>query len=122
MLYEVITIERELTGGGMSRVFLATETALKRQVVVKVLPSEMAGQVSVGRFKREIALAAQLQHPHIVPLLTAGEVGDLPYFTMPFIKGESLRARLAKEGELPVSEAVRLRITSYNVCYTKLLR
>jgi TolB-like protein/tetratricopeptide (TPR) repeat protein len=101
-------IERELTGGGMSRVFLATETALNRQVVVKVLPSEMAGQVSAGRFKREIALAAQLQHPHIVPLLTAGEVGDLPYFTMPFIKGESLRARLAKEGELPVSEAVRL--------------
>jgi len=101
-------IERELTGGGMSRVFLATETALNRQVVVKVLPSEMAGQVSVGRFKREIALAAQLQHPHIVPLLTAGEVGDLPYFTMPFIKGESLRVRLAKEGELPVNEAVRL--------------
>jgi len=102
------TIERELTGGGMSRVFLATEKALERQVVVKVLPSEMAGQVSAGRFKREIAFAARLQHPHIVPLLTAGEVGDLPYFTMPFIKGESLRARLAKEGELPVSEALRL--------------
>jgi eukaryotic-like serine/threonine-protein kinase len=101
-------IERELTGGGMSRVFLAAETALGRQVVVKVLPSEMAGQVSADRFRREIALVARLQHPHIVPLLTAGEVGDLPYFTMPFIRGESLRARLAKEGELPVSEAVRI--------------
>jgi TolB-like protein/tetratricopeptide (TPR) repeat protein/tRNA A-37 threonylcarbamoyl transferase component Bud32 len=101
-------LERELTGGGMSRVFLATETALGRKVVVKVLPREMSGQLSVGRFKREIALAAQLQHPHIVPLLTAGEVGDLPYFTMPFIKGESLRARLVKEGELPVAEAVRI--------------
>jgi TolB-like protein/tetratricopeptide (TPR) repeat protein len=101
-------IERELTGGGMSRVFLATEAALNRQVVVKVLPGEMAGQVSASRFKREIALAAQLQHPHIVPLLSAGQVGDLPYFTMPFIRGESLRARLVREGELPVSEAVRL--------------
>jgi len=101
-------LERELIGGGMSRVFLATETALGRKVVVKVLPREMSGQLSVGRFKREIALAAQLQHPRIVPLLTAGDVGDLPHFTMPFIKGESLRARLVKEGELPVAEAVRI--------------
>src|SRR5258708_25098105 len=101
------TIERELGGGGMSRVFLATDASLGRQVVVKVLPSEMAGQVSVDRFKREIAVAAQLQHPHIVPLLTAGDSGGLPYFTMPFVKGESLRARIARQGELPVSDAIR---------------
>lgn len=101
-------IDREISGGGMSRVFVATETALGRKVVIKVLPGEMAGHVSAGRFKREIALAAHLQHPHIVPLLTAGEVGTLPYFTMPFIRGESLRARLAKEGELPVADAVRI--------------
>ena len=66
------------------------------------------GHVSLERFKREIALAARLQHPHIVPLLTAGEADGLPYFTMPFVEGESLRARLARDGELPVSEAVRM--------------
>jgi serine/threonine-protein kinase len=98
-------IERELGGGGMSRVFVATEPSLGRRVVVKVLPPDLAHGVSVDRFKREIQLAAQLQHPHIVPLLTAGEVDGLPYFTMPFIEGESLRARLTR-GELPVSEAV----------------
>ena len=68
----------------------------------------MSGQVSVERFKREIALAAWLQHPHIVPLLSAGDAGGLPYFTMPLIEGESLRARLVKQGELPLNEAVRV--------------
>jgi serine/threonine-protein kinase len=101
-------IERELGGGGMSRVFLAQETALRRMVVVKVLPAEMSGEVSADRFKREIALAAALQHPHIVPLLTAGDAGGVPYFTMPYVQGESLRARLTKHGELPVSEAMRI--------------
>jgi eukaryotic-like serine/threonine-protein kinase len=102
------TIERELGGGGMSRVFLAEERALGRMVVVKVLPFEAAGEVSVERFKREIALAAQLQHPHIVPLLTAGEADGLPYFTMPYVRGESLRLRLSNHGELPLAEAVRV--------------
>ena len=92
----------------MSRVFVALETALNRHVAIKVLPEAMAGQLSVDRFRREIALAAQLQHPHIVPLLSAGEVGGLPYFTMPFVRGESLRARLSAHGELPVNEAVRV--------------
>ena len=92
----------------MSRVFVAEETALGRKVVVKVLPPEIAAQVSLERFKREILLAARLQHPHIVPLLTAGEIDGLPYFTMPFVDGESLRARLARHGELPVTEAVRM--------------
>jgi TolB-like protein/Tfp pilus assembly protein PilF/tRNA A-37 threonylcarbamoyl transferase component Bud32 len=102
------TIERELGGGGMSRVFLATERSLGRQVVVKVLPDEITGQVSMERFRREIAVAAQLQHPHIVPLLAAGEVDGVPYFTMPYVKGDSLRARIARHGELPVSDAVRV--------------
>jgi serine/threonine-protein kinase len=91
----------------MSRVFIAEETALGRTVVIKVLPPETAAQVSLERFKREILLAARLQHPHIVPLLTAGESNGLPYFTMPFVAGESLRARLARHGELPVNQAVR---------------
>ena len=102
------TIERELGGGGMSRVFVATETTLGRTVVVKVLPPELAHAVSVERFRREIAMAAKLQHPHIVPLLTAGETDGLPYYTMPFIDGESLRARLARVGELPLEDVVRV--------------
>ena len=92
----------------MSRVFTARETALGRTVVVKVLPPELAAGVSIERFKREIALAARLQHPHIVPLLSAGEMDGVPYFMMPFVTGESLRARLARHGELPTSESLRL--------------
>jgi eukaryotic-like serine/threonine-protein kinase len=92
----------------MSRVFLAEETRLARQVVIKVLPPEMGAGVNVERFEREIRLAARLQHPHIVPLLTAGASGDLLYYIMPFIAGESLRTKLAREGELPIPEAVRI--------------
>ncbi len=85
------TLERELVGGGMSRVFLATERALNRQVVIKVLPPDLAAGVNRERFRREIQLAAQLQHPHIVPLYSAGEHGDMLFYTMPFIEGESLK-------------------------------
>ena len=101
-------LERELGGGGMSRVFLAEETALRRRIVVKVLPPEMAADISVARFQREIALVARLQHPHIVPLLSSGESSGLPYFTMPYIDGESLRDRLSRDGEFPITDAVRL--------------
>ncbi|HEX4628936.1 MAG TPA: serine/threonine-protein kinase, partial [Gemmatimonadales bacterium] len=101
-------VDSELGGGGMSRVFLAHEVRLGRQVVVKVLPPEMAAGVSAERFEREIRLAAALQHPHIVPLLTAGSQGDLLYYIMPHIAGESLRARLVREHELPVGETVRI--------------
>ncbi len=107
-LGEAYRIERELGGGGMSRVFLALETSLQRRVVVKVLLPELAAGVSVERFRREIHLAAQLQHPHIVPLLSAGESVGLPYFTMPYVDGESLRARLLRERELPVPHAARV--------------
>jgi tRNA A-37 threonylcarbamoyl transferase component Bud32/tetratricopeptide (TPR) repeat protein len=99
------TLERELGGGGMSRVFVAEETALGRKVVVKVLPPDLGASVNVDRFRREIRLAARLQHPHIVAVLTAGESNGLPYYTMPFVDGESLRARLAR-GPLPVAEVV----------------
>src|SRR2546426_10615836 len=99
-------VERELGGGGMSRVFLAQEVRLGRQVVVKVLPPELAAGVSAERFEREIRLAAALQHPHIVPLLTAGSQGDLLYYVLPHIAGESLRARIAHERELPVGEKI----------------
>jgi len=100
------TLGNELGGGGMSRVFAATETALGRKVVVKVLPPEMAEGLSVERFKREIQLAARLQHAHIVPVLTAGEIGELPYYTMPFVDGHSLRARLGSGEPLPITEVI----------------
>src|SRR5438094_728747 len=92
----------------MSRVFVAREIELNREIVVKVLPAEMSATVSLARFKREVQLAAQMQHPHIVPLLFAGETAGLPFFTMPFIEGESLRARITREGELPVHDGVRI--------------
>jgi TolB-like protein len=91
----------------MSRVFLAEEAALGRQVVIKVLPPELAHAVSSERFRQEIRLAARLHHPHIVPLLAAGESDGVPYYTMPFVEGQSLRVRLA-DGPLPIQEAVSL--------------
>jgi len=100
-------IDREL-GGGMSRVYVAEDLRLGRKVVIKVLPPELAGGLNVERFEREIRLAARLQHPHIVPLLAAGSAGDLPYYVMPYIEGESLRTRLSRDGELPLGEAIRL--------------
>ena len=105
---DAYAIERELGGGGMSRVFLATETELGRKVVIKVLPPEMGAGVNVERFRREIQLAASLQHPHIVPLLTAGASDDLLYYMMPFIQGQSLREQMAKHGELPIRDAVKV--------------
>ena len=100
------TIERELAGGGMSRVFVAREATLARRVVVKTLSPDLAGAVSIDRFRREIRLVAALQQANIVPVLTAGEMDAVPYFTMPFVEGENLRARLLKHGAFPVVEAV----------------
>jgi serine/threonine protein kinase len=85
------TLERELGGGGMSRVFLADEAALDRKVVVKLLAPELAAGISAERFEREITLAVSLQQANIVPVLSAGEANGLPYFTMPYVEGESLR-------------------------------
>lgn len=107
-LGEGYRVTRELGGGGMSRVFVAEETELGRRVVVKVLPPDLGAGLNVERFRREIQLAARLQHPHIVPLLSAGARDGLLYYTMPLIEGETLRARLARAGELPVAEAVRI--------------
>ena len=101
-------IDRELGGAGMSRVFMATERALNRTVVVKVLPPELAAGVNVERFRREIQLAAQLQHPHIVPLLATGDHDGLLWFSMPYIEGESLRGVLERRQRLPSREVVRI--------------
>ena len=101
-------VERELAGGGMSRVFLATERLLNRKVVIKVLPPELAAGVNRERFRREIQLAAQLQHPHIVPLYAAGEQGDLLYYTMPFIEGESLKHAMVEGTRFTPRDVVRI--------------
>lgn len=107
-LGDAYRVDRELPGGGMSRVFVAHDLALGRDMVIKVLPPDMAAGVSAQRFGREIQMAARLQHPHIVALHSTGEISGLPYFTMPFVEGESLRAHLSKAGELPVLECVRI--------------
>jgi serine/threonine-protein kinase len=101
-------LDRELTGGGMSRVFVAIDSILGRKVVVKVLPPELAAGVNRDRFRREIQVAAQLQHPHIVPLLSAGEQGDLLWYTMPYIEGESLRAALERKKQFSAREIMRI--------------
>src|SRR5262245_26258165 len=100
------TLERELGGGGMARVFLANETALGRRVVVKVLAPELVDGLSAERFAREVRLAARLQHPNILPVFTAGAASDVHYYTMPFVDGESLRVRLEREGLLSVADAI----------------
>jgi len=92
----------------MSRVFVADEAALARTVVIKVLAPELAASINAERFRREIRVVAALQHPHVVPVLSTGLADGLLYYTMPFIRGASLQARLAREGELPVAEVLRL--------------
>ena len=99
-------LERELGGGGMSRVFVADEKRLNRKVVIKVLSPELAAGVSAERFEREIQLAASLTQANIVPILAAGETQGLPFYTMPFVEGESMRARLSKEGTPSIQAVV----------------
>ncbi|MBI3981931.1 MAG: protein kinase [Gemmatimonadetes bacterium] len=92
----------------MSRVFLATEASLRRSVVIKILPPEFASDVSAARFTQEIELAAHLQHPNILPVLSAGASEGLLYYIMPYVTGESLRHRLTREGKLSLADAARI--------------
>jgi serine/threonine-protein kinase len=100
------TIERELIGGGMALVFVGEDHDLDRKVVIKILPPELAASVSAERFRREILTVARLQHPHIVPILKAGELDGLPYFVMPYVDGESLDVTLRRRHTLGVREAL----------------
>ena len=112
------TVERELGGGGMSRVFVAYDQTLERRVVVKVLAPELMADINAERFRREILVIAGLQHPHIVPVLSAGEMGGRPYLVMPFVDGESLRTRIARGGPMRVADAVSvLRDTARALAY-----
>jgi len=101
-------IERELGQGGMATVYLATDLKHRRKVAIKVLRPELAASLGPDRFSREIEVAARLQHPHILGVLDSGNADGFFYYVMPFVEGETLRDRLARTGELPVADAVRL--------------
>jgi serine/threonine-protein kinase len=100
--------ERELGRGGMATVYLAADLKHHRSVAIKVLTPERTALVGAERFLREIAVTAQLDHPHILPLLDSGEAAGLLYYVMPSVEGESLRARLEREKQLPIEDALRI--------------
>ena len=106
-------LEREIGAGGMATVYLARDLRHGRPVAIKVVRPELSGPGGIARFLREIELAARLQHPHILPVFDSGTVDDAdggktPYFVMPFVQGETLRARLGRERQLPVEDAIAL--------------
>jgi tetratricopeptide (TPR) repeat protein len=101
-------IERELGAGGMATVYIAEDLRHRRQVAVKVLRPELAASLGAERFLREIEIAARLQHPHILPLHDSGNAGDVLFYVMPLVDGQSLRDRLVKGGALSIEEATRI--------------
>ncbi|HEX9054499.1 MAG TPA: serine/threonine-protein kinase, partial [Gemmatimonadales bacterium] len=101
-------LERELGRGGMATVYLARDLKHKRPVALKVLRPELAASLGPERFQREIEFAARLQHPHILTVLDSGDAAGQLWFTMPYVEGESLRARLAREGQLAIEAALRI--------------
>src|SRR4026209_36120 len=101
-------IEREVGAGGMATVYLAQDLKHDRKVAIKVLRPELAAVIGAERFLREIKTIANLQHPHILGLIDSGEVNGTAYYVMPFVEGESLRDRLAREKMLPVGDAMRI--------------
>jgi eukaryotic-like serine/threonine-protein kinase len=105
-LGDTYVIERELGGGGMSRVFVAEEVRLRRKVVIKFLSPQLAAGVDAQRFEQEFRLAAALQQANIVPVLSAGDVNGLPYYTMPFVEGLSLRSHMERTGALSTAQGI----------------
>ena len=101
-------LERELGQGGMATVYLAEDLKHGRKVAIKVLHPELSAVIGGDRFLSEIKTTASLQHPHILGLIDSGEADGLLYYVMPFIEGETLRARLNREKQLPIDDAVRL--------------
>src|SRR5438128_1676572 len=99
---------RELGRGGMATVYLAADVKLGRRVAIKVLPPTTRSYLGSGRFQREVLFAAQLSHPHIVPLFEADEADGLLFYAMEYVEGESLKDRLTRDGPLPVEEAIRI--------------
>ena len=107
-LADQYTVQRELGAGGMATVYLAQDIRHSREVAIKVLRADIADRVGAERFLREIRTTASLQHPHIVPLYDSGVAGGTVYYVMPYVRGESLRDRLRREGQLAVADAVRI--------------
>ncbi len=108
IIAERYTLKRELGRGGMATVFLALDQRHNREVAVKILRPQIAASLGSNRFLREIEIAASLTHPHILPLHDSGESGDLLYYVMPYVEGESLRERLIRDGPLPLEDALRV--------------
>src|SRR5881409_4166438 len=103
-------IERELGAGGMATVYLAEDLKHDRKVAIKVLKPELAAVLGAERFVVEIRTTASLQHPHILPLFDSGSADGFLYYVMPFIDGETLRARLDRETQLGIDEAVKITV------------
>jgi serine/threonine protein kinase len=104
------TIDREVGAGGMARVYAAADLRHHRKVAIKVLRPELAEALGAERFLREIETSANLRHPHILPLFDSGRTGESLFFVMPFVEGESLRARLERERQLPLDDAIRIAL------------
>src|SRR5881296_4571691 len=102
------TIERELGRGGMATVYLARDVKHDRRVALKVLKPDLGAVLGVERFLAEIRVTANLQHPNLLPLFDSGEANGLLFYVMPYVEGESLRARLDREKQLPIDEAIRI--------------
>ena len=105
-LADTYAIERELGQGGMATVYLAEDLKHHRQVAIKVMRPELAAAMGSERFLREISIAAQLQHPHILMLIDSGEADGILYYVMPYVEGESLADRVERETQLPIDEAL----------------
>src|SRR5688572_3650086 len=104
------TIDREIGAGGMATVYLARDVRHKRNVALKVLNPELGAVLGAERFLAEIQVTANLQHPNLLPLFDSGEVNGLLYYVMPYVDGETLRAKLEREKQLPVAEAVSIAV------------
>ena len=109
-LSERYTIEREIARTGMSRVYLARELHLDRQVAIKVLDQDLTAHLGRERFLREVDLTSSLTHPHIVPIFSAGDADGALYYVMPYIAGETLGDRMERQGRLPIEESVRIAL------------
>src|SRR5687768_11131073 len=103
-------IDREVGRGGMATVYLAHDLRHERRVALKVLNPELGAVLGVERFLAEIRVTANLQHPNLLPLFDSGEANGLLFYVMPFVEGETLRARLQRERQLPVDEALRITL------------
>src|SRR4029077_797864 len=107
-------VEREIGAGGMETVYLARDLKHDRRVALKLLNPELGAVLGVERFLSEIKVTANLQHPNLLPLFDSGDANGLLYYVMPYVEGESLRARLERERQLPVDEAVHIAVAVGN--------